>query len=75
MQVDPVFGFATDEDVAAMVTARFEFVVDDGPLAVKKMLREAVVALLEINSTIPVNAKHRHLVAQALESFADGTPA
>lgn len=75
MQVDEVYGFAHDEDVADLINARFEYIIDDGELAIKKMLREAVIALLEINSTIPVNAKHRHLVAQALESFADGSSA
>lgn len=72
MQADPVFGFARDEDVKAAITARLEFILEDGASAVSKMLGEAVVALLEINGTIPVNARHRHLVAQALEAFADG---
>ena len=72
MQADPVFGFARDDEVWAAITARFEFIIEDGPDAVEKMLSEAVVALLEINATIPVSHRHRHLVAQALESFADG---
>jgi len=72
MQIDPVFGFARDQDVAQAIEARLEFVIEDGPQQVAKMLGEAVIALLEINSNIPVSARHRHLVAQALEGFADG---
>ncbi len=73
MKADAVFGFARDEDVEAAIMARLDFVQDEGQTEVYKMLGEAVMALLEINSTIPVSARHRHLVAQALESFADGT--
>ena len=72
MKADPVFGFARDEDVAQAIMARLEFVQAGNLAEVSQMLGEAVVALLEINSTIPVSAKHRHLVAQPLESFADG---
>lgn len=71
MEADAVFGFARDEDVANAIIARHEFIVEEGRFEVLKMLREAVIALLEINSVIPVGARHRHLVAQALEAFAE----
>lgn len=73
MKADSVFGFARDSDVKKAIIARFDFVFEDGEPAVKKMLTEAVIALLEINSTIPVQSRQRHLIAQALEAFADGT--
>ncbi|KKN76146.1 hypothetical protein LCGC14_0373410 [marine sediment metagenome] len=72
MKADAVFGFARDEDVEQAIMARIEFVAEEETAEILKMLGEAVVALLEINSVIPVSAKHRHLVAQALEGFADG---
>lgn len=72
MKADPVFGFARDDAVEQAIVARLEFVQEEGDAAILIMLGEAVMALLEINSTIPVSAKHRHLVAQPLESFADG---
>lgn len=75
MKADEVFGFARDKDVENAIEARLEFILEDGPEAVANMLQEAVSALLEINGNIPVNARHRHLVAQPLEAFADGTQA
>lgn len=72
MKPDAVFGFARDKDVEAAIMARLEFILEDDLLAISKMLGEAVAALLEINNNIPVSARHRHLVAQALELFADG---
>lgn len=72
MIADSVYGFAKDADVEKAIIARLDFVQEDDLFAVKAMLGEAVVALLEINSIIPVQSKQRHLVAQALEAFADG---
>lgn len=72
MKPDSVYGFAKHEDVAAAIDARLEFILEDDTLALSKMLVEAVAALLEINDNIPVQSRQRHLVAQALEGFADG---
>lgn len=72
MKPDTVFGFARDKDVEKAIMARLEFVQEEGSTAVATMLGEAVSALLEINSSIPVSSRHRHVVAQPLESFADG---
>ena len=72
MKADSVYGFAKDVDVEDAIIARLEFMLDDDMVGIKLMLGEAVAALLEINKTIPVQSKQRHLVAQALEAFADG---
>lgn len=72
MKADSVYGFAKHEDVEAAIMARLEFILEEDTLALSKMLGEAVAALLEINNNIPVQARQRHLVAQALEGFADG---
>jgi len=44
----------------------------DDIAGVVSLLGEAVRALLEINEVIPVHAKQRHMVATALENFAEG---
>ena len=72
MKPDSVYGFAKHGDVEAAITARLEFVLEEDTLELSKMLAEAVAALLEINESIPVQSRQRHLVAQPLEQFADG---
>ncbi len=64
-----VYGFADDKDVDRLIRVRSLRAKDKKEIAA--LLGEAVFALLEINSAIPVQAKHRHLVASALENFAE----
>ena len=66
-----VYGYADDADVDNLIRARLRDVAPDDKMALAKLLGEAVFALTEINSAIPVQAKHRHLVASALENFAE----
>ncbi len=70
MLPDSVYGFASDEDVSAAINARMADTNPDCKEALAKLLGEAVFALLEINGSIPVQSKHRHLIANALELFA-----
>ena len=72
MKADNVYGFARNDDVQKAIMARLEFILEEDKLELSKMLTGAVAALLEINNTIPVQSRHRHLVAQPLEQFADG---
>lgn len=72
MTPDNVYGFAKHEAVESAILSRLEFVIEEDTLELRKVLKEAVLALLEINNTIPVQSRQRHLVAQALEAFADG---
>lgn len=64
-----VYGFAEDKDVDRLIRVRTKRASTHKEVAA--LLGEAVFALLEINSAIPVQAKHRHLVASALENFAE----
>jgi hypothetical protein len=66
-----VYGFADDKDVEQLIQLRMRDAKADDTLAMATLLGEAVFALLEINGAIPVQAKHRHLVASALENFAE----
>ncbi len=67
-----VYGYADQKDVEKLIRARTARVKDDDEKAIASLLGEAVFALLEINNSIPVHAKQRHLVASALENFAEG---
>ena len=67
-----VYGFATDSDVQEAIEARLSSITMSKRTDVGILLGEAVTALLEINDAIPVQAKQRHLVANALETFANG---
>ena len=73
LQPDSVYGFASDEDVAAAINARMAAVSPDRKEDLAKLLGEAVFALLEINGSIPIQSKQRHLIANALERFGNGT--
>ncbi len=64
-----VYGFADDKDVDRLIRVRS--LRAKNKKEISALLGEAVFALLEINSAIPVQAKHRHLVASALENFAE----
>ena len=67
-----VYGFADDKEVDKLMRARIQSVKEGEAVALADMLGQAVFALMEINDAIPVQAKHRHLVAAALENFAEG---
>ncbi len=66
-----VYGFADDKDVEDLIRARTRDIDPFNKMALSNLLGQAVFALLEINGAIPVQAKHRHLVASALENFAE----
>lgn len=66
-----VYGFADGKDVDRLIRARVTEVKSGVAVELADLLEEAVFALLEINEAIPVQAKHRHLVASALENFAE----
>jgi len=72
MKPDSVYGFAKHGDVEAAITKRLNDLKEGDVMAISTMLGEAVLALLEVNESIPVQSKHRHLIANALEIFADG---
>jgi len=67
-----VYGYADGRDVETLIRARIAKVKAGEAVALADLLGEAVFALLEINESIPVHAKQRHLVASALENFAEG---
>lgn len=66
-----VYGFADDNDVRAEITKRLN-ALNGNKDVLYNTLQEAVQTLLEINNSIPVSSRHRHLVAAALERFANG---
>ena len=67
-----IYGFANHEHVEEAVQKRMQAVSPDSKEALAQLLGEAVFALLEINKSIPVQSKHRHLIAASLENFASG---
>ena len=67
-----VYGYADEKDVDHLIRLRVSEVKSGEAVALADLLGQAVFALLEINTAIPVHAKHRHLVASALENFAEG---
>lgn len=72
LQPDSVYGFAKDSDVEEAIQVRISTITMSKRTDVGIMLGEAVAALLDINESIPVQSKQRHLVAGALEKFANG---
>lgn len=69
---DSVYGFAKHEDVEDAIAARVNGIKASDKGEVRQLLGEAIAALNDINMSIPVQSKQRHLVANALESFANG---
>jgi len=67
-----VYGYADEKDVDQLIRARVNNADPTDKMALAKLLGEATFALLEINTAIPVFNKNRHLVASALENFAEG---
>lgn len=67
-----VYGFADHEDVEGAIEARVNSIKANDKGEVRQLLGEAIAALHDINMSIPVQSKQRHLVAGALEGFANG---
>lgn len=72
LKPDSVYGFASHDDVEDAIAARINAVKASDKGEVRQMLGEAIAALNDINQSIPVQSRHRHLVAGALEGFANG---
>lgn len=66
-----VYGFADNEDVQEAIQKRLAD-LNGNPEGVSRVLGQAVRALLDINANIPVQSRHRHLIAAELERFANG---
>lgn len=75
LEQDPNYGFAGHDAVEQAVNERLASVARKTPEHAAALLGEAVAALLAVNSAIPVHSNQRHLVAEALEKFADGSTA
>jgi hypothetical protein len=67
-----IYGYADNADVESAIQARMQSADANSKEGMAELLGQAVFALLEINSAIPVQSKHRHLIANSLENFADG---
>ncbi len=67
-----VYGFAHHEHVDEAIFTRLNNSNPDNKQELAELLGQAVDALRDINLSIPVQSKHRHLVAGALEKFANG---
>jgi len=66
-----VYGFASHDDVDDAIAKKLAG-INPGKIAdVASLLGEAIAALSDINQSIPVHSKQRHLVAGALENFAN----
>jgi len=70
LKPDSVYGFAHHDDVDDAIAKRLNDINTRKVEEVAALLGEAVAALGDINQSIPVQSKHRHLVAGALENFA-----
>ena len=66
------YGFAHQDAVDDAITVRLAGLDASKVADVAKMLGEALATIADINQSIPVEAPERHLIAGALESFANG---
>lgn len=66
-----VYGYADHKEVQDEIAKRLNELKSNKDV-LYATLQEAIQALLEINSSVPVQSRHRHLVANALERFASG---
>ena len=71
LKPDSVYGYASHDDVEEAMTQRLASAMSKKDLAI--IASEAVAALSDINQSIPVQSRHRHLVAGGLENFANGS--
>ena len=72
LERDSTYGFASHVTVENAIEKRLSVVNADNKQQLAQILSEAVAALLAVNSAIPVHSRHRHLISDALEKFADG---
>lgn len=73
LKPDSVYGYAKHDDVEEAMNRRLAAVNTRKVTEVAILLGEAMAALSDINQSIPVQSRHRHLVANALENFANGS--
>lgn len=73
LQTDEKYGYVGHDQIEDAITERLRAIDNRKAEALAQLLSEAVSALLEVNSAIPVQSNQRHLVAQALEKFANGS--
>ena len=66
-----IYGFADQDDVERAINQRLSDVNADKKEQLASLLGEAIAALKDINLSIPVHPKSRHLVAGALENFCN----
>ena len=66
------YGFAHQDDVDDAITVRLSAVDATNAEHLAKLLGEAIAALSDINQSVPVETHERHLIAGALEAFANG---
>lgn len=66
-----VYGYADHNEVKTEITKRLNGLKPNKDV-LYAALQESIQALLEINANIPVSSRHRHLVADPLEKFANG---
>ncbi len=72
MLTPTVYGYADHDEIDDAITTRVQSIDATKVIDVSEMLGEALAVIAEINQSIPVHSKHRHLVANALEKFANG---
>ena len=66
-----IYGYADNTLVHAAIQKRLNS-LNGNKDTLYAVLEQAISALLNINDSIPVHSKHRHLVANELEAFANG---
>ena len=71
LQKDSVYGFVNHDTIEKAIERKLAALDPRKPEKVANCLSEAAAALLAINSAVPVQSRHRQLVAEALEKFAD----
>lgn len=70
LQKDSVYGFVSHDSIERAIEGKLSGLDPRKPEKVAQCLSEAAATLLAINAAIPVNSRHRHLVAEYLEKFA-----
>jgi hypothetical protein len=68
-----VFGFASVDDVGDAIERRLSNVNADKKEELALALGQAIATLKAINQSIPVESAERHLIANELEAFANGS--
>lgn len=73
MLTPTVYGYADQDEVERAIAKRAAMVDTTRASKVTPFLSEALTCIAEINQSIPTHSKYRHLVASALERFANGS--